>query len=317
MEKLVLEIILPKIDYIQYVKLHSFPVKIGRGFDNDVIIQDEYVSVHHLEINYGEDQLFIKDLNSENGVYINKKQRIDGETAISPNESVSLGKTKLRILSDDHQITKTKELNINKSFSNRYKIVGAAWCVLVLNCLLTIMINHSVTFRDVEFMKLFNDIPNDVAGFLIWAGFFTFIGRLFKRESAFHKQLLYISIFSIILTLFPYIKEVINFNFSNPILKIFLDYVATLPIVCYFLIVVLRDATKISTKKLKFFIPIIVIVFACIIYFSDHIKTVGFRSSLSYERNLQPKFFKISKSKTLENFSLQSEALFKKTNIDD
>ncbi|MCK5052192.1 MAG: FHA domain-containing protein [Candidatus Cloacimonetes bacterium] len=317
MEKLVLEITLPKIEFKQFVKLDSFPVKIGRGYNNDVIIQDEYVSENHLELNYIGNQIVLKDLNSENGIFIDKKERIDGEALIHPDKSVTIGKTSIKIMPYDHQISKTKKLNINKSFSGRYKIVVVAWVLLVLNIMITVMINHSNTFRDEKFMKLFNDVPAEVMVLIIWAGILTFIGKLFKKESAFHKQLLYICILIIILTLFPFLKEIILFNSSNLFWRIFLGYIAILPIICYYFIVILKDATKLSLRKLKLFIPIIVIVFSTFLYFSDYIKSVGYNSNLSYERTLQSKYFKIVKSKTIKDFCLESEALFQQISIDD
>ena len=49
-------------------------VYIGRSEDNDIQISDMSVSRRHLEIIEKDGQYYIKDLNSQNGTYVNGKQ---------------------------------------------------------------------------------------------------------------------------------------------------------------------------------------------------------------------------------------------------
>lgn len=44
--------------------------KIGRGFDNDIVVTDISVSRHHAVVYVEGAQVFIRDLNSTNGVYV-------------------------------------------------------------------------------------------------------------------------------------------------------------------------------------------------------------------------------------------------------
>ena len=75
-------------------KLRQYPIRkkeilIGRGKDNDLIINNEYISRKHLKINVLKDRLEIKDLNSKNGLIAgNKKTK---EAVVRINESFEIG----------------------------------------------------------------------------------------------------------------------------------------------------------------------------------------------------------------------------------
>ena len=317
MEKLVLEITLPTTDYKRLVSIDSFPVSIGRGYANDVIIQDDYVSEKHLELVFSDNQITITDLNSENGIFTNDKERINSEVVIQPGKAIKIGKTSIKFFLPEHQISKTKKLNINKSLINRYKVIITAWSFILINALVAVMINHFNTYREIKFLKLFDSVPLDVMGLVVGAGFWTFIGRLFKKESAFHKQLLYFGMFYLFLSLFPYVKEVVLFNFPTAFWIYFLDNVASLPIISFYLIATLKVSTNFSLKRLYLFIPLIVVAFSIINYSSDYIKSIDYNSKLAYVRTIQPKYLKITKSKSIDDFCKDCETLFEKTDISD
>jgi len=60
MEKVILEIIQRGVH--QYHKVDSFPVTIGRAFDNDIILQDVTVSPHHLVITEDDGKISLQDI---------------------------------------------------------------------------------------------------------------------------------------------------------------------------------------------------------------------------------------------------------------
>lgn len=63
---------------------------IGRGKENDIIIDDATVSRQHATIIQTEDGLFISDNGSSNGTFINGN-RIQGEARLNPNDILKLG----------------------------------------------------------------------------------------------------------------------------------------------------------------------------------------------------------------------------------
>ncbi|MEE9446083.1 MAG: FHA domain-containing protein [Cocleimonas sp.] len=90
-----------------YHKINSFPVTLGRAFDNDIILQDVTISAHHLVIEQEGDKYLIKNLSEENGT------KLEGETLgteaveIKVPASFQLSNLKARLLATDMPVEET------------------------------------------------------------------------------------------------------------------------------------------------------------------------------------------------------------------
>jgi hypothetical protein len=71
-------------------------VMIGRGADCQLILDDDYVSTRHARVVAGETGLYIEDMGSTNGTYVNGA-RITAPTAISMSDTLRIGKTILKL----------------------------------------------------------------------------------------------------------------------------------------------------------------------------------------------------------------------------
>ena len=71
-------------------------IKIGRSSENDIVIDDDTnISRHHAELFIDdEERVFLTDLNSANGTYVNGKKLL-GSEFLKENDIVKIGKTVL------------------------------------------------------------------------------------------------------------------------------------------------------------------------------------------------------------------------------
>jgi hypothetical protein len=74
--------------------MHPIPlemtlIKVGRGLDNDVVVEDARVSRHHVQLRYKNRRFWVTDLGSTNGVFLNG-ERIS-ESALKNGDVLSLG----------------------------------------------------------------------------------------------------------------------------------------------------------------------------------------------------------------------------------
>lgn len=90
------------------VPLKSLPVTIGRARDATITLPHTLVSRKHCEIFEANDQLFVKDLNSLNGTYLNS-ERITGIKSLKPGELLTLGNVTFR--ADYEVLTDAKNSN--------------------------------------------------------------------------------------------------------------------------------------------------------------------------------------------------------------
>jgi Inner membrane component of T3SS, cytoplasmic domain len=71
-------------------------ILIGRGADCQIILNDDYVSTRHARVVSGENGVYVEDLGSTNGSYVNG-QRITAPTTITMSDTVRIGKTILKL----------------------------------------------------------------------------------------------------------------------------------------------------------------------------------------------------------------------------
>jgi hypothetical protein len=80
----------------QTADLSAGMVMIGRGADCQLILDDDYVSTRHARVVSGDNGIYVEDLSSTNGTYVNG-QRITAPTTITMADTVRIGKTILKL----------------------------------------------------------------------------------------------------------------------------------------------------------------------------------------------------------------------------
>ncbi len=71
-------------------------VLIGRGSDCQLILDDDYVSTRHARVVVTADGIYVEDLGSTNGTYVNG-QRITAPTTVTMQDTLRIGKTIMKL----------------------------------------------------------------------------------------------------------------------------------------------------------------------------------------------------------------------------
>ncbi len=78
----------------------SAPVTVGRGGQNDLVLDgDEFSSARHARIEARGDGVWVQDLDSTNGTFLNGS-RVVGAERMSPGDVLRVGETDLRVEED-------------------------------------------------------------------------------------------------------------------------------------------------------------------------------------------------------------------------
>ncbi|OZG72380.1 hypothetical protein BTA51_16765 [Hahella sp. CCB-MM4] len=85
---------------IERVPLRQFPVTIGRGDDADITLNSTDVSRVHAELSLQGDELWVRDLGSTNGTFVNH-ERISGPTKIQNDDVVHFAHVEARVIDED------------------------------------------------------------------------------------------------------------------------------------------------------------------------------------------------------------------------
>jgi hypothetical protein len=86
----------PTIEVGSTIELGPVPITFGRADDNRAVLRsDDFVSGHHARIESTRDGVWIVDLDSTNGTWVNDEQ-MSGRLRLQDGDIVRIGRTELR-----------------------------------------------------------------------------------------------------------------------------------------------------------------------------------------------------------------------------
>ncbi|HEY8408980.1 MAG TPA: FHA domain-containing protein [Gaiellaceae bacterium] len=86
----------PALSEGEELTLNSSALRLGRGSDNDVnLARDEYASSKHARVEPRRDGVWVEDIGSTNGTYLNGI-RLTHAKRLAPGDVVRIGETELR-----------------------------------------------------------------------------------------------------------------------------------------------------------------------------------------------------------------------------
>jgi hypothetical protein len=160
------------------------PIRVGRAYDNDFILDDEYAAAHHAVIEEGPDGgLLMRDLGTRNGLNHGRK-RVQ-QLALTGDTVVRMGHTSLRVRAADFPVP--AEL-LDRTMHGWEGVLPG-----VVGVLLAGLVALLVTWLyDAQPFELLNYVLAPAAGIgaaLLWSSLWAFMNRLFGRYTRLGRHL--------------------------------------------------------------------------------------------------------------------------------
>ncbi len=163
---------------IQRADVDQNALTIGRGYGNDIILDDQYVCLEHVSVNVAEGELFVNDLDSINGISQNKYHFKGKQLKLSSNDSFRIGHTTLRYRSANTLLQPTKiDRHIRSSFWSLHNPTLVFLTALALIGFI-IMEAISTQVEEVENVKVLADAIPALMTILSWSGLWALFGKL-------------------------------------------------------------------------------------------------------------------------------------------
>jgi hypothetical protein len=289
-EVIVLEILERSGKVRERVRLVSFPVTIGRAYDNDIILDDEYVSPRHLTIERDEQGVLrAVDLNSENGLYeIPSLKRVDA-LSIATDNQLLVGSTHIRIRRTDFAVAPTALANRRRKSVQNTLASGRLFVpILLAEAGVLLMNKYFQTFQKIKYQEMIQETISPVLVLMIWAGIWAFIGRILGHRAAFfaHANMVLLALLSIFGL--DWFTGYYSFSFSATASTKWIEALALTLIGGVLLYGHLHLATQLRPKKVAITSGLVAVGLLGITLFSNHVKEAQFNSRLSYPAVLKP-----------------------------
>ncbi len=165
-------------------RVGSLPIRIGRGYDNDIILDDPHVAVHHAVIAQNDTgELLLRGLDTQNGI-IYKKVRLR-EMTINGDQIFSLGHTNLRVRGVDYPVGE----EISDTLAYRWEGWKPALTGLALLAIITLLATWASDIQEYEMLRYLGYLALTLGAGVIWCGIWAFANRLFGSGARFGRHL--------------------------------------------------------------------------------------------------------------------------------
>lgn len=316
MAKLIIEIVHPLRFLREYRTFDAPQIRIGRGYDNDLILGDPHVSPAHLIVrsrssSSGEEQGWIvEDIGRENGMYSRKLAKVVDQARLDPGDEIVIGHTRLRFLSPGHPVAATKLLVPTHPFFQRIEKPVNAWSILLVCTMIFTAHVYMASIEDVSILKL----ASGSLGFLLtafaWAGAWAFIGRMIKHKTQFAAQLSLVLLFLVAGLMSVNVSEYAGYSFNSVIVEIIVVAILLSGLGTAFLVGNMTLATNVSLRKRiavcsSIFLGIIAILTLLYYSFKDE-----FNPNPIYFSTLKPPFAKVLPNRSVDQFLTETAGIF-------
>jgi hypothetical protein len=172
----------------EVVARHRFAaaeLHIGRGYDNDLVLDDPHVAVNHIRIYRGEaGDLMAEDIGSANGLFIDRDQRRYERVALDGDRVIRIGGVQLRVRERGYAVPRERVQRPER----RLWPVALALAVAILGIqALSLWLAETSEVRASRYV-----VPLlSIAGLaLVWTAVWTVLSRVFAGRAAFERNLI-------------------------------------------------------------------------------------------------------------------------------
>ena len=188
-------------------------VTIGRAYDNDLIISDPHLSQHHAVLtDLGEDGWWLEDLNSENGIYTRKHQRIHTRAKVASGDEIILGKSHLRIFDRLHEVPAALSMNPVEKIIQPLSRTGNAMLFILVILAVSAINGYLDMYMEFKVRYLFADSIGLLLLGMGWALLWALIGRVMRHDTRFLVQLVISMAYLLCVIIYSACMDLLAFN---------------------------------------------------------------------------------------------------------
>lgn len=290
-------------------KFLELPIRIGRGYGNDVIVDDPHTAADHAIIEHDEHgNLIIRDLGSSNGIQHKKLKRT--QFTIHGDSVFRLGHTQVRIRDNRYVVP----AEINDATSHQWQGWPLLVFGIVIMCLITMT---SEWIGDITEKKITDYIISAVTWLgisSVWAGAWTLANRVFGQTTHFSRHFFTFSIGMMLFTLINYVCVILAFGFSW---EIFTGYGIHLQIIVGATTIYyhLHHINQRNKTRFKIICALFATVISSIILIKNHQNTNQYSDDL-YMTDLLPPAMRFSRDHSVAEFNQAAQQLKAEINKD-
>ncbi len=292
-----------------YHKIESFPVTVGRAFDNDVILQDVTISPHHLVIEKEDDKLYLRNLSTENGTKIGREKMGEERVEVETPSNFQLSNIKARLLATDMPVEETHVKDCSGFFCI---FSNPIWSIVLLAITISLFVFERYANTPVakEVFYYLNTILPSVWIILGITVIISGISRLATHRWEIIPAISIASLIFLLPQLFEYLGQFSAYLFTNDTLGVYLKYASkflVIPALLAVFIVKTIHAKWIPAAGIAVLVYSPFLAYQVLILIDELSLKSGFSEVPSYSQTLLPGDNRLNATISLEQFMKEAE----------
>jgi hypothetical protein len=288
-------------------RVEELPIRLGRAYDNDFILDDPHAAAHHAIVESTEDgSLQIRDLGSQNGIIHRGQRRSD--MALDGHQVVRLGHTNLRIRASDFPV------DAEVADTTLHSWEGARPALLGL--LLIILLSASDTWLlDTEKFQAIHYLLAMIyllGAALAWSGLWALANRVFGGHPRFGRHLFILACGLLAIQFWAAGSDILAFAMSLEVLTRY-GAIVSIAITATMLFFHLYTINPQRVRRFGATCALLALLVSGIVTMNNY-QSTGHTGSELYMHVLLPPEFRLSKDKPVAQFITDAASL--KTKVD-
>jgi hypothetical protein len=161
-------------------------VTIGRGYDNDVVLDDPYVAARHLRVFHDPDgRLVAEDLGSVNGLFVDRDGRRQRRVFIDGDRPLRIGHSLLRVREASHAVARERSAAPQMRVMAVVLTAGLAVAVLGIASL-SLWLGET---GEPRLSRYLTPLLIRVVVIVAWVGIWALLSRVFSGRARFGRNL--------------------------------------------------------------------------------------------------------------------------------
>ena len=283
-------------------QVNSLPIRLGRGYDNDIILDDAHSAARHAIVEaFSDEQLILHDLGSQNGTIHNGRRH--SSVILGGDTVVRLGHTNLRVRGADFPVP--RELPDTTMHGWEGALPALAGLILIATvAALATWLSDADTFQPITYLLA---IASSLGAGLVWGGVWAAGNRLFGGHARLGRHLFILGCGLSAMGLWKVGSSMLAWAWSLELLTRYGSHM----LVAIGCAMVLFHLRTIKARHPRHFAPtvLVLLVLGSSLILMSNLQRTGHLSDELYMSLIMPPAMRQSRDHTVDEFMLRASAL--------
>jgi len=268
--ELILEIVTRGGKVLSLHKVQGETIKVGRAYDNHLILQEEHVCPLHATFYQNEQgELYVENCSDINGIKDKANKPLDANVKIESGDVLIIGKYHVRVVQPEHPVSAAKKLNILEDVTRAANHWYWALLMVVTFFIWNLLSSYLSAFIEFHWSKVSVMTVLVTLGIAIIPVTIGLIARVFRKDVKFYSIVVFCFGLILLFELWSSFNALLKFNWGSHALIGLVEQAVNYLVLGLFLWGSFYLATNMALKKITLVSTSLVLIIASLLYVHD------------------------------------------------